>query len=166
MAGMLLLSSLPAGCSKTADCVKWDASPYYDSTAAMFREMCGLVGGSEGDVAAAYGDRRNEGYEDAYYVTVFGKEETAVADYKYCGAGNSWRQVSDFKIFLHDSKSYYIDYNEALTAVFGDPVSSDQTPYEGDHGVTVWNNYDPGNGGEVRFCHSGDGDWFVIRKAE
>lgn len=165
-AGVLLFSLLFAGCARKTECVKWDASPYYDSTAALLREMFALIGGSEDDVEAAYGARKDPEYSDTYDVTVFGKEETATVDYAYSGPGNKTKQVRDFKIFLHGSDAYYIDYDEALKAVFGDPVSSDQTPYEGDHGVTVWSSYNSGNGGEVRFCRDTSSSWIVVQKAE
>lgn len=165
-AGVLLFSFLLVGCSQKTECVKWDAAPYYDSTAALFREMYGLIGGSEDDVETAYGNRKDPEYTDTYTVAVFGKEETATVDYVSSGPGNRTKQVRDFKIFLHGSDAYYIDYGEALKAVFGDPVSSDQTPYEGDHGVTVWNSYDAGNGGEVRFCRDKDSSWIIVQKAE
>lgn len=145
---------------------KLDVSAYYESTGTAFREMNGLIGKSEDEIREKFGAGRDEKDRDTYEVTVFGRKESVTVDYKPVVSTDEKRQVLNFKIFLNGDRQSYIDYDEALTAVFGAPVSSDQSPYEGNQGVTRWNNYNPGSGGEVRLCHSKNGEWIVVQKAE
>lgn len=161
---ILLLFCLLTGCAKEVRRDKLDVSAYYDSTADALREMYALIGKNEDDVSAKYGDHIDQDYKDTYVVSVFGKEERVTADFDEGTSAGGKRPVRDFKIFLKSSSRFYIDYNEALTAVFGAPVSSGQSPYEGSNGVTVWNSYDLGKGGELRFCRDKNGAWMVVQK--
>lgn len=164
---LLICLCLPTGCAAGARAKreKLDVSPYYDSTRAVFAELYSLVGADRQDMLAKLAGRADKSSSDSYIVTIFGRDETVIPDYGAPVPGGGKVPVRDFKIFLKSSSKYYIDYDEAAAALFGSPVSSGRSPYEGDLGVTRWDNY-PLGGGEFRLCHCKSSSWIIIQKAE
>jgi hypothetical protein len=161
LAAALLCPCLLLGCAREAPPPeKRDVSPYFDDTRAVLQELSALIGGSAADADARLAAGRDASREGFYYVTVFGQKETAVV--RCAGATDT---VSDFRVSLAGPGETYVDYDEAMAAMLGAPVSSDQTPYEGDNGVTRWDSYALDDA-EIRLCRDKNGAWLAVLAPE